>query len=183
MACMGTTRAEAEFAGPVRPSYRELLEQTDQVTRMVQAALAQIEKLKLLLEKLRGEGKRQAAPFRKQDKCRPSRSSVAASRAGVIGRMPTAAFRPEIDDNYDAPRPTICSHCGGTHLTSTHIARQYQTEIPRRVNLPPLQSASQQVPQLPPYGRRAARPADLDGPRRGGESARAKRACVVDDLP
>ena len=31
------------------------------------------------------------------------------------------------------PLPTACPHCGGAHLSETHIAVQYQTEIPRTV--------------------------------------------------
>src|SRR5271169_4556624 len=130
---MGTTRHEADFDGPGRPTYQELLEQNRQLKQKLQAALARIEKLERFVEKLRGEGKRQAAPFRKQDQ--PSAEPKQPGRKSGRRHGPHAhrSVPPRIDETYDVPLPTICPHCGGTHLSPTHIAWQYQTEIPRRV--------------------------------------------------
>ncbi|MCA1838457.1 MAG: IS66 family transposase, partial [Actinobacteria bacterium] len=40
---------------------------------------------------------------------------------------------PRIDETYDVPLPEKCPHCGGDHVRETHVAPQYQTEIPRTV--------------------------------------------------
>ena len=130
---MGTTEDEADFDGPGRPTYQELQVQNRRLKQRLQAALERIEKLHRLVEKLRGEGKRQAAPFRKQDQ--PSAEPKQPGRKSGRRHGPHAHRRvpPRIDENYDVPLPTICPHCGGTHLSPTHIAWQYQTEIPRRV--------------------------------------------------
>jgi transposase len=37
-----------------------------------------------------------------------------------------------IDERHDVPLPRACPHCGERHLEQTHVAVQYQTEIPRR---------------------------------------------------
>ena len=130
---MGTTRCEADFEGAGRPTYQELLAQNRRLKQQLQAALVRIEKLNRLVEKLRGEGKRQAAPFRKQDQ--PSAEPKQPGRKSGRRHGPHAhrSVPPRIDETYDVPLPTICPHCGGTHLSPTHIAWQYQTEIPRRV--------------------------------------------------
>ena len=130
---MGTTKDEADFDGPGRLTYQELLEKNRELKQRLQAALAQIEKPKRLVEKLRGEGKRQAAPFHKQDQ--PSAEPKQPGRKSGRRHGPHAhrSVPPRIDESYDVPLPTICPHCGGTHFSPMHIAWQYQTEIPRRV--------------------------------------------------
>jgi transposase len=40
---------------------------------------------------------------------------------------------PRIDETYDVPLPTKCPHCGEQQIRETHVATQYQTEIPRTV--------------------------------------------------
>jgi transposase len=40
---------------------------------------------------------------------------------------------PRIDETYDVPLPTACPHCASPQVSQTHIAVQYQTEIPRTV--------------------------------------------------
>lgn len=91
---------------------------------------AQVEHLTRLLEEQRRAGKRQAAPFaKKPPKAEPKKP----------GRKPgkdygTKAHRepPEhIDETYEAPLPDVCPDCGGS-IEETHIAQQYQVEIPRK---------------------------------------------------
>jgi transposase len=91
---------------------------------------AQVDQLKQQLEEAHRAGKRQAAPFAKgAPKKRPKKP----------GRKPgadygTKAHRepPEhIDETLDAPLPEVCPDCGGP-IDETHIAQQYQAEIPRR---------------------------------------------------
>jgi transposase len=90
----------------------------------------QVDQLKQQLEEARRAGKRQAAPFAKgAPKKRPKKP----------GRKPGAGYGtkahrepPEhIDETLDAPLPEVCPDCGGP-IDESHIAQQYQVEIPRR---------------------------------------------------
>ena len=49
-----------------------------------------------------------------------------------MGRTPSAV-PPRIDERYDVPLPPECPHCGERQVHETHVAAQYQTEIPRTV--------------------------------------------------
>ena len=40
---------------------------------------------------------------------------------------------PRIDETYDVPLPQTCPHCASQQVSETHVAVQYQTEIPRTV--------------------------------------------------
>src|SRR5438552_18131851 len=91
---------------------------------------AKVEQLTRLLDEQRRAGKRQAAPFAKgPPKPEPKKP----------GRKPgedygTKAHRqpPEhIDETHEAKLPDACPDCGGP-VDETHIAEQYQVEIPRR---------------------------------------------------
>src|SRR5262245_45892553 len=93
---------------------------------------AENERLRRRLDEATRAGKRQAAPFAKgQPIAQPKKP----------GRKPgkdygTKAHRqppsPEqIDEVHEAPLPDVCPECGGP-LDETHIAQQYQVEIPRR---------------------------------------------------
>ena len=71
---MDATKSEAGAGVPGHPTYQELLDDNRRLReelRVAQQRIAklerQVEELLRLVEKLRGEGKRQAAPFRKQD--------------------------------------------------------------------------------------------------------------------
>lgn len=130
---MGTTRVEADRHAVGRPTYQELLEENARLKSQLQGAQAQIEKLIDLVEQLRREGKRQAAPFRKQDA--PTASPKKPGRKSGRRHGPHAhrSIPPRIDEAYDVPLPAACPHCGGAHVSATHIAVQYQTEIPRTV--------------------------------------------------
>ncbi|HEX4144411.1 MAG TPA: IS66 family transposase [Pirellulales bacterium] len=123
-----------------RPTYDELLADNRRLREELRAAhqrIAQLERqvedLLRLVEKLRGEGKRQAAPFRKQDQpmAEPKRPGRKSGR-----RHGPHAHRSEpsrIDETYRVPLPARCPHCGRGSLTPTDTAAQYQTEIPRQV--------------------------------------------------
>jgi transposase len=131
---MGTTRDEADFDGPGRPTYQDLLLQNRRLEQRLQVAFAHIEKLKRLVEKLRGEGKRQAAPFRKQDEpsAEPKQPGRKSGRRHGLHAHRTALLPEQIDERHDAPLPEACPHCGGRQIAETHTATQYQTEIPRK---------------------------------------------------
>ena len=133
---MGTTRDElnSDTAGAVvRPTYEALVAENGRLQAQVQRLQGQAQELTLLVEKLRREGKRQAAPFRKQDEPvavpkKPGRKS--GRRHGPHAHR---VVPPRIDETYDVPLPEECPHCGGRHVRETHVAPQYQTEIPRTV--------------------------------------------------
>jgi transposase len=98
--------------------------------RRVAELRAQVDQLKQQLEEAHRAGKRQAAPFAK---------GVPKKRPKKPGRKPGAEYGtkahrepPEhIDTILDAPLPKVCPDCGGP-IDETHIAQQYQVEIPRR---------------------------------------------------
>jgi transposase len=128
---MGTTRAKPAHAR--RPSYQVLLGENARLTKQVEQLTRQVEKLTALLEELRREGKRQAAPFRKQDEPATEPKKPGRKRGRRHGRHAHRSVPPQIDETYDAPLPAACPQCGGAHLSETHVAAQYQTEISRRV--------------------------------------------------
>src|SRR6185312_8569848 len=119
---MGATRTESNADGRVRPSYEQLLAENRALKR-------QVEKLTRLVEKLRRQGLRQAAPFRKQDQ--PGRAAKKPGRKSGRrhGRHAHRSVPPRIDESYDVPLPEQCPHCGGRRVRETHVAMQYQTEI------------------------------------------------------
>jgi transposase len=93
---------------------------------------AENERLRRQLDEASRAGKRQAGPFSKgAPKANPKRP----------GRKPgkdygTKAHRPppspeQINEVHEAPLPERCPECGGP-LDETHIAQQFQVEIPRK---------------------------------------------------
>ena len=100
--------------------------------RRVHDLQAENERLRRQLDEATRAGKRQAAPFAKgQAQAQPKKP----------GRKPgkdygTKAHRqpptPEqIDETHEAPLPDVCPDCGGP-LDETHVAQQFQVEIPRK---------------------------------------------------
>jgi len=91
---------------------------------------AQVERLARQLQQAQRDGKRQAAPFAKG----PPRSEPKRP-----GRKPGPAYGPKarrqppahIDETHEAPLPEACPACGGP-VEETHVAHQYQVEIPRK---------------------------------------------------
>jgi transposase len=133
---MGTTRdgLNSDVAGAVaRPTYEELVAENGRLQAQVQQLQGQVQELTLLVEKLRRESKRQAAPFRKPDGpvAEPKKPGRKSGRRH--GPHAHRVVPPRIDETYDVPLPDKCPHCGGGQLRETHVAPQYQTEIPRTV--------------------------------------------------
>jgi transposase len=126
---MGATRDtdsdEARAAVP-HPTYEELAAENRRLK-------AQIQELLLLVERLNRETKRQAAPFRKQD--HPAAEPKKPGRKSGRRHGPHAqrAIPLRIDETYEVPLPPQCPHCGDQHLRTSHVAPQYQSEIPRTV--------------------------------------------------
>src|SRR5262245_2800091 len=93
---------------------------------------AQNERLRRQLDEATRAGKRQAAPFAK---------GTPTGQPKKPGRKPGKDYgtkahrqppRPEqIDEVHEAPLPLGCPDCGGP-LDESHVAQQYQVEIPRK---------------------------------------------------
>lgn len=83
---MGTTKVGNNTDAPVRPTYEQLLDENRALKR-------QVEWLTRLVEKLRRQERRQAAPFRRQDETSGKAKKPVASRAGAMGGTRIAAFR------------------------------------------------------------------------------------------
>ncbi len=120
-------------ASPDQPTYEELAAENRRLSGVIQRLEARIAELEQLVEKLSRQGKRQAAPFRKQDEpaAEPKKPGRKSGR-----RHGPHAHRVEprrIDETYDVPLPAECPRCGERRLRETHVAAQYQTEIPRTV--------------------------------------------------
>jgi transposase len=90
------------------------------------------QRLRRQLDEATRAGKRQAAPFAKgPPKAEPKRP----------GRKPGPDYGPkahrqppspeQIDEVHEAPLPRACPECGGP-LDETHVAQQFQVEIPRK---------------------------------------------------
>jgi len=103
-----------------------------QLRQELQALREQVAKLTAALEAEQRRGKRQAAPFSKGPPVakpkRPGRKS--GKRHGPHAHR---SVPPRIDETYDAPLPETCPHCATGRVQETHVAPQYQTEIPRAV--------------------------------------------------
>jgi transposase len=103
-----------------------------QLRQELQALREQVAKLSAALEEERRRGKRQAAPFSKgppvAEPKPPGRKS--GKRHGPHAHR---SIPPRIDETYDAPLPGSCPDCASGRISESHVAVQYQTEIPRTV--------------------------------------------------
>jgi transposase len=124
---------DAESRSKDCPQCAQLQRRVAELEAMVRSLTKQVDKLTVALENERRRGKRQAAPFRKQDE--PAAEPKKPGRKSGKRHGPHAhrSVPPRIDETYDVPLPTNCPHCGGGHVDETHIDAQYQTEIPRMV--------------------------------------------------
>jgi transposase len=116
-----------------RPTYDELLEENARLKSRVAQLERRVDDLLRLVEKLRGEGKRQAAPFRKQDLPAAEPKTPGRKSGQKHGPHAHRSVPPRIDETYRVPLPKTCPHCGERSLKKTEVVPQYQTEIPRRV--------------------------------------------------
>jgi len=122
----------ADRSLPPCPRCRELEVRVAELESLVRSLSEQVAKLTAALEEERRRGKRQAAPFSKgppvAEPKPPGRKS--GKRHGPHAHR---SVPPRIDETYDVPLPPECPHCGERHVSETHVAVQYQTEIPRTV--------------------------------------------------
>ena len=115
-----------------QPTYDELVRQNQQLGERIADLEAQVVRLTQLLDQANRKAKRQAAPFSKgQSKKAPK----------PPGRKPgpdygTPAFRSappprKINETHESVLLARCPACGGA-VHETHVACQFQVEIPRR---------------------------------------------------
>src|SRR5437868_858271 len=109
-----------------------LLQENERLLQENERLQRELEGARASLDQARRQGKRQAAPFSKGPP-KPQPKKPGRKRGAAHGRHghrlpPDPAV---IDETYEAPLPEACPHCGST-LDETEVAKQYQTEIPRR---------------------------------------------------
>lgn len=112
----------------------ELRKQVGQLQAALVEAQLTIERLTAALEEARRGGKRQAAPFRKPQGPKPDPKKPGRKPGDEHGPHAHRAAPPRgaIDERHDVPLLATCPHCGKRQVEETHVAVQYQTEIPRR---------------------------------------------------
>ena len=100
--------------------------------RRVHDLQAENERLRRQLDEATRAGKRQAAPFAKGQ---PTGQPKKPGRKPGKDYGPKAHRQPptpeQIDEVHEAPLPDACPDCGGP-LDETHVAQQFQVEIPRK---------------------------------------------------
>jgi transposase len=100
--------------------------------RRVHNLQAENERLRRQLDEATRAGKRQAAPFAKgQPKLNPEMPGRKAGKdyGTNAHRKPPSPER--VDEIHEAQLPERCPDCGGP-LDETHVAQQFQVEIPRK---------------------------------------------------
>ncbi|WP_233148209.1 hypothetical protein [Rhodopirellula sp. MGV] len=91
---------------------------------VIDALVEQVEKLTKRLEKIELEGKRQAAPFRKERNSDPKK---AGRKTGEDhGKHHRRAAPEQIDETYNVPLPSCCPGCGCDQLMKTETQIQHQ---------------------------------------------------------
>lgn len=92
----------------------------------------EVAELRRIIEELRRAGKRQAGPFSKgPPKHKPKRPG--RKPGDDYGERFSRGEPERIDETYDASLPATCPHCGEAHLSETHTAEQFQTEVECKV--------------------------------------------------
>lgn len=109
-----------------------LRNENERLQRELEQTQAALEQAQADLDQARRQSKRQAAPFSKgPPKAQPKKPGRKAGSAHGRHGHRLAPPPERIDETLDAPLPTACPHCGGT-IRETEVAKQFQTEIPRR---------------------------------------------------
>jgi transposase len=100
--------------------------------RRVYHLQAENERLRRQLDEATRAGKRQAAPFAKgQPKPEPKKPGRKPGQDYGTKAHRQSPTPEQIDETHEAPLPERCPDCGGP-LDETHVAQQFQVEIPRK---------------------------------------------------
>lgn len=142
------------------PSVEELLALVEHQRQEIERLKARVGERTRALEDALRRGKRQAAPFSKNDpKPNPKKPGRKAGKQhGRHGHRPPLADD-QIDEHLDAPLPDACPHGSGT-LLETHQDTQDQTAVPFEPPATPLPHSLRRVPDVRPNGARPASHAD-----------------------
>jgi transposase len=100
--------------------------------RRIHNLQAENQRLRRQLDAALRAGKRQAGPFAKGDpKPNPKKPGRKPGRDYGIKAHRQPPSPEQIDEVHEAPLPHVCPDCGGP-LDETHVAQQFQVEIPRK---------------------------------------------------
>lgn len=92
----------------------------------------EVAELRRIIEELRRAGKRQAGPFSKGPP-KPKPKPPGRKSGDEYGTHFSRSEPERIDETYQAELPKACPHCNGKHITETHTAEQFQTEVVTKV--------------------------------------------------
>lgn len=123
---------DAETRTTECPRCRELERRIAELEAQVRSLSEQLAKLAAALEEERRRGRRQAAPFRKQDEPRAEAKKPGRKKGKRHGPHAHRGVPPRIDETYAVALPATCPRCGGADVRAAHVDAQYQTEIPRQ---------------------------------------------------
>lgn len=94
----------------------------------------EVAELRRIIEELRRAGQRQAGPFSKGPP-KPQPKRPGRKPGDDYGTQFSRSEPERIDETYDAKLPATCPHGGETHITQTHTAEQFQTEVVAQVRI------------------------------------------------
>lgn len=114
------------------PTYPELVELLAHKERRIAELEARVAELERLVEQATRRSKRQAAPFSKGEP-KPDPKPPGRKPGADYGQSAFRSAPPprKINEVHEAAAPGQCPDCGG-RVQETHVATQYQVEIPRR---------------------------------------------------
>lgn len=99
--------------------------------RLVEQLRQQVAQLQQRLEEALRSGKRQAAPFsRNQPKPRPRQPGRKAGDAHGQHHHRSIPTAEQINETHAVPLPARCPHCESTQVEPTRVVQQYQVELP-----------------------------------------------------
>lgn len=93
-----------------------------------QALRKEVAELRRVIEELRRAGKQQAGPFSKGPP-KPKPKPPGRKPGEDYGEHFSRREPEQIDETFQAELPKACPHCDGRHITQTHTAEQFQTEV------------------------------------------------------
>lgn len=128
-----STDAPDQTAGSRCPGCESRDRRISQLEAQVGELKGRLTQLENLLDASRRGGKRQAAPFSKGPPM-PDPKPPGRKPGDDYGTKAFRTIPPHIDETYDAPLPKACPSCGAgaDSVIESHVAQQYQVEIPRR---------------------------------------------------
>jgi transposase len=97
---------------------------------LVEQLREQVERLLARVQELERAGKRQAAPFSRNDP-KPDPKRPGRKPGADYGVRARRAVPDRVDRQVDVPLPETCPHCGGRDIEHERVAFQYQEDFPQ----------------------------------------------------